>query len=63
MRIARIQLDDGSVCLARETDDGKLKRLDGDLFGPLSETGDVMTGKRLSPLAPVDILCIGLNYR
>lgn len=39
-------------------------RLEGDLFEGLTDTGekaDVV--KLLAPISPVDILCIGLNYR
>ena len=63
MKIVRLQLDDNSTCYARQADDGTYTRLEGDLFGDLAETGDVVTGKLLAPLQPVDILCIGLNYQ
>ncbi len=39
-------------------------RLDGDIYGDLVDTGEEAdVDKLLSPVAPIDILCIGLNYR
>ena len=63
MKIARLQLADGSTCHAKQADDGTYTRLTGDLFEGLSETSDVVTGKVLAPLQPVDLLCVGLNYK
>jgi 2-keto-4-pentenoate hydratase/2-oxohepta-3-ene-1,7-dioic acid hydratase in catechol pathway len=38
--------------------------LEGDLFGPLRDTGRVVqVEKLLAPLEPRDIICVGLNYR
>jgi len=45
-------------------DDGTTTLLEGDLFGPLRDTGTPATvEKLLAPLEPRDILCIGLNYK
>ena len=45
-------------------DDGRVTLLEGDLFGPLADTGRTVTvEKLLAPLEPRDILCVGLNYR
>lgn len=63
MKIARLQLSDGSLCFAQPASDGSFTRLTGDLFGELTPTAEIVSGKLLAPLAPVDILCIGLNYR
>ena len=63
MKIARLQLDSGSTCYAQPADDGSFTRLDGDLFSGLTATSDSVSGKLLAPVMPVDILCIGLNYR
>ncbi|MEZ6131649.1 MAG: fumarylacetoacetate hydrolase family protein [Planctomycetaceae bacterium] len=63
MKIARLQLDDGSTCFAQPAANGTFTRLNGELFGGLTATDDVVSGKLLAPLQPVDILCIGLNYR
>ena len=63
MRIIR-HAADGGVQFAREHADGRTTRLEGELFGTLSDTGvEVRIGKRLAPLEPRDILCVGLNYR
>ncbi len=44
--------------------DHTVTRLDGDLFGDCHDTGQQLSvGKWLAPLKPVDIICIGLNYR
>lgn len=63
MKIARLQLSDQSECLANQHDDGSFTKLTGDLFGKLADTEEAVSGKLLAPLTPVDILCIGLNYR
>ncbi len=45
-------------------ENGNVTRLVGDLFGTLQDTGEAAdVAKTLAPLQPVDILCIGLNYR
>ncbi len=63
MRIARIETSQGEICLATEHADGRLTRLEGDLFGALGDTGTPVEERaRLAPLDPVDIFCIGLNY-
>jgi 2-keto-4-pentenoate hydratase/2-oxohepta-3-ene-1,7-dioic acid hydratase in catechol pathway len=63
MKIVR-HAADGGIHLAREHADGRTTRLEGELFGTLRDTGvEVRIGKRLAPLEPRDILCIGLNYR
>ncbi len=44
--------------------DGKVTRLDGDLFGEFRDSGDpVDVQKVLAPIAPAAVMCIGLNYR
>ncbi len=63
MRIARLQLSDGSITLARQHAGGNFTRLSGDLFGTLGDTGEAVNGKLLAPLQPAAILCIGLNYK
>lgn len=63
MRIRRIQTPEGAVALASVHPDGTLTRLTGELFGPLQDTGENVTGKTLAPLEPRTILCIALNYR
>jgi len=63
MRIVRFEAD-GGIHLGNEHADGRVTRLDGELFGPLRDTGEtVRIDRRLAPLEPRDILCIGLNYK
>jgi 2-keto-4-pentenoate hydratase/2-oxohepta-3-ene-1,7-dioic acid hydratase in catechol pathway len=63
MKIARIQLENGTLHHAQVTGLG-LELLEGDLFGGLRPTG-ILAGEHtlLAPLQPSAILCIGLNYR
>ena len=63
MRIARLQLPDRSIVLAREQADGSFNRLDGDIFGTLNDSGTAVKGRLLAPVQPSAILCIGLNYK
>ena len=63
MRIVRFATK-GHEHLGNEHGDGRVTLLEGDLFGELVDTGEaVRVEKRLAPLEPRDILCIGLNYR
>ncbi len=65
MRIIRFQ-SGGRVVTGQSIDGGDrhARRIDGDLFGDFRVTDDVLPVDRLlAPLVPVDILCIGLNYR
>lgn len=63
MRIVRFEAD-GGIHLGNEHADGRITRLEGELFGPLRDTGEtVQIDRRLAPLEPRDILCIGLNYK
>lgn len=63
MKIVRLLPSDGRECFAQQHSDDKLTRLSGDLYSGLTDTGESVSGKLLAPLHPVDILCIGLNYR
>ena len=64
MRIIRFIDEKGSDVLGKDRGDGTAEVLDGGLFGPLKPGGRVATVQRLlAPLSPVNILCIGLNYR
>ena len=63
MRIARLQLPDRSITLARRHADGSFTRLDGDIGGRLADTGTRVSGRLLAPIQPVSILCVGLNYK
>ena len=44
--------------------DGTARALHGDLYGDFAVTGPAFRpGKLLAPVAPTNLLCIGLNYR
>lgn len=64
MKIARFFDASGEVCYGAVAPDGALEALDGDLFGGFSRTGrPAAEVRRLAPLDPANIFCIGLNYR
>ncbi len=64
MKIIRYRDAEGRIQLGNRRADGSATRVDGDLFGARRDTGEpAHVAKLLTPLAPVDILCIGLNYR
>jgi 2-keto-4-pentenoate hydratase/2-oxohepta-3-ene-1,7-dioic acid hydratase in catechol pathway len=64
MKIIRYRSDDGQIAYGRQHSDGRATRLDGELFGELTDTGELVSiSKWLAPLEPRDIICIGLNYR
>ena len=61
MKIARLKTDRGPhYAIAHE--DGSYTQAAGDLYGGLTDSGKVMSGKLLAPFEPTNILCIGLNY-
>lgn len=63
MRIVRF-LSGGSAHLGAAIDAASAYAIEGDLFGPHRLTARILPiEKILSPIVPVDILCIGLNYR
>ena len=64
MRIIRYQDSQGRIQHASEQPDRTALRIDGDIFGVhrvTQERADI--AKLLAPIAPAQILCIGLNYR
>jgi 2-keto-4-pentenoate hydratase/2-oxohepta-3-ene-1,7-dioic acid hydratase in catechol pathway len=64
MRIIRFVDSKGSIQFARETGPQQAERLSGDLYRGLQPTGEqVSIVRALAPLEPVNIFCIGLNYR
>jgi 2-keto-4-pentenoate hydratase/2-oxohepta-3-ene-1,7-dioic acid hydratase in catechol pathway len=64
MKIIRYEDPQGNVHFGQVHDAARVTRLEGDLYSGLSDTGQAAdVAKRLAPLVPVDILCIGLNYR
>ena len=64
MRIIRFIDSQGTIQFGLETAPQQAERLAGDLFEGLQATGEILHIERhLAPLDPVNIFCIGLNYR
>ena len=64
MRISRFEDKNGAVFYGRDTDGQEVELLEGDLFTGLTPSGHrLVPERRLAPLEPVNIFCIGLNYR
>ncbi len=62
VKIVRHLTPTGSAYAALQPD-GSLRALDGDVFGDWRVSDRVVTaGRRLAPVAPATIVCIGLNY-
>src|ERR1700744_784645 len=64
MRVVRYRDPEGNVAHGVEGADGKIRRLEGDLFGERRvSSAEARVAKLLAPVVPTEILCIGLNYR
>ena len=64
MQIVRFLDPSGQIRHGRRHPDGSTTAIAGDLFGDYRDTGEPATvEKLLAPVAPTNILCIGLNYR
>jgi len=64
MRFARVVTPDETIQTAIEHPGGDLEPIEGDLLTGWNPTGKRITeAKRLAPIVPAAILCIGLNYR
>ena len=64
MRIIRCQDSQGAVCHAAQQADGSALRIRGDIFARFEVTQErVQVQKLLAPIVPVNLICIGLNYR
>jgi 2-keto-4-pentenoate hydratase/2-oxohepta-3-ene-1,7-dioic acid hydratase in catechol pathway len=64
MKIIRHLASNGLIQHAALQTDGTALRIEGDLFGSYSVTGEVVKPvKLLAPIQPAAIFCIGLNYR
>ena len=64
MRIIRFTGEDGQTHFGKEHDDNSASLLTGDLYAGLRDNGEKMRiSKLLAPIQPVNIFCIGLNYR
>jgi 2-keto-4-pentenoate hydratase/2-oxohepta-3-ene-1,7-dioic acid hydratase in catechol pathway len=64
MKIIRYEDSRGSVHFGCRHSDTKTTRMEGELLNGLRDTGEnANVAQLLAPIQPVDILCIGLNYR
>jgi 2-keto-4-pentenoate hydratase/2-oxohepta-3-ene-1,7-dioic acid hydratase in catechol pathway len=64
MKIVRFRSADGQVHVGSQISPTTAAIIEGDLFGDYSVSQRVVTiEKLLAPVSPVDIICIGLNYR
>jgi 2-keto-4-pentenoate hydratase/2-oxohepta-3-ene-1,7-dioic acid hydratase in catechol pathway len=64
MQIIRYLDPNGQEKYASLQVDGTAREISGDIFGDFSVTGEVAAvTKRLAPIVPTNLLCIGLNYR
>lgn len=64
MKIIRYQNPQGEIHYGIKRAGGDVVRAEGDLFAGLRPTGDrAEIARHLAPLAPVQILGVGLNYR
>ncbi|MES2310279.1 MAG: fumarylacetoacetate hydrolase family protein [Verrucomicrobiota bacterium] len=63
MRIVRIQTSSGQIHHGSLQNDDSIHRIEGDILGDYQVTNEKISGKRLAPIAPSMIFCIGLNYR
>jgi 2-keto-4-pentenoate hydratase/2-oxohepta-3-ene-1,7-dioic acid hydratase in catechol pathway len=64
MRLIRYLDPRGRICHGSEDADGRAWRLEGDPFAAFALTrAPAEIARRLAPIAPVQILGIGLNYR
>lgn len=63
MRIIRFLDEEQRICHGRQRSDGTVTRVTGGLPEGFADTGKTATvKKRLAPLQPAAIFCIGLNY-
>ena len=63
MKIVRIEEANSNQSHAELKSDGKCYRIDGNIFKTPTVSDVEIKGKLLSPITPVAIFCIGLNYR
>jgi 2-keto-4-pentenoate hydratase/2-oxohepta-3-ene-1,7-dioic acid hydratase in catechol pathway len=64
MKIVRYIDAAGRTRYGSEQGDGAVHAIEGDVLGAYTVTGEAaQVARRLAPVAPSQILCIGLNYR
>ncbi len=64
MRVVRFLNEDSRLCAGQELDTATAQLVDGDRWGPWRVTDRrERIARRLAPIEPVNIFCVGLNYR
>ncbi len=64
MKLIRYRDPAGQIHHGHRHPDGRITRVEGDLFGEYRDSGEAASvTKTLAPIEPRDIICIGLNYR
>jgi 2-keto-4-pentenoate hydratase/2-oxohepta-3-ene-1,7-dioic acid hydratase in catechol pathway len=64
MKIVRYRDPGGTIHYGSREPDGSILRIVGDVFGDHRTSADrAVVDKLLAPIAPTQLLCIGLNYR
>jgi 2-keto-4-pentenoate hydratase/2-oxohepta-3-ene-1,7-dioic acid hydratase in catechol pathway len=64
MRIIRFEDPEGNIHTGQAIDDQTARLIDGDIPGDFKVTDrSAQVGRLLAPIAPVNIIAIGLNYR
>jgi 2-keto-4-pentenoate hydratase/2-oxohepta-3-ene-1,7-dioic acid hydratase in catechol pathway len=64
MKIVRYRDPRGNIHYGSREPDGRILRIVGDVFGDHRTTTErALVDKLLAPVAPTQLLCIGLNYR
>ena len=64
MKIIRYRTIEGEVGYASLQADRTMRQITGDIFGKFNVTDKtVQPAKVLAPIAPTNLMCIGLNYR
>lgn len=63
MKLVRILTENNQIVAGCLHADNRITRVEGDVFSKVQDTGQPVAGRLLAPVVPVDIICIGLNYR
>lgn len=64
MRICSFTDEQGVICNGQEFDGGEIELLEGGIAEGFTPSGRIIHAEKLlAPLQPVNIFCIGLNYR
>lgn len=64
MKIVRYRDPGGNIRYGSQEADGTILRIAGDVFGDHRATTErALVDKLLAPVAPTQLLCVGLNYR